>query len=279
MATFTHQVFADESGNDPAQPCFVHAGYLSTVCKWEALTEAWDRCLSAWGLDWFHMTEAEGLRGDYSTWSEDTKNERVACLARIVESHIMNGFACDMKWSEWLAHVEGGPIKPLKKTIATLAKHPYLASLHYFLVGVSKKCKELGIETRSVKVVLGSKDKIREREWSAIMRLVEALGFPKPAFEDAADFAPLQAADMLAWCIFQSCGKAKEDRPIGVRHYPLFERLSVLRITPKVLEIPALKFTFEIIPPGTILDKKPVGQISLEDLLDLIEDPDGDEPA
>jgi len=214
------------------------------------------------------MTEAEAFTYGFSQWTEVERNERVRRLSELVEQHIRFGLACDLKWSDWHIIARRAE-KNMVKKIARLSKSPYMASLHFFVGGVATKCRELGISTNEVKIVLADKGKVFQREWSAIMRLVNAYGFPTPSFEPAAKLAPLQACDMLAWCIYQCCSRPKRYRPVPVRHAPLFKRLFVLRIDDNALHAPMVQLTGRTLTPEEAAKARPIGRLTADSIIDL----------
>ena len=269
MAQFDYKVHVDESGNDPNLPCFVHAGYLSPVERWEELTAEWVACLSEWGIvDGFHMTEAEALDHGYSAWDRDLMQSRVLRLAQIVERHTTFGVACDMQWSDWRVIVDRARRTQVKE-LAKLSSNPYLASLHFFIAGVANKCDDEGIAHKDVGIVLAEKGKVFRREDIAIGRLCEAFGFQRPTFQLASDLAPLQAADMLAWSIFQSCSRPKKYLPMPDRHKPLVKRVFLHRITAEDLNMPIMKFKFSLLSPQEAATAKPVGTLTKENVQGL----------
>lgn len=280
MALFDYKVFADESGNDPNRSHFVQAGYLSTVERWDALTEAWATCLSEWNLnDGFHMTEAEALDHDYASWDKDVMKARVLRLAQLVESHTMLGVACDVKWADWRQIADLAHRTQVKK-LAKLSVNPYLASLHFFVDGVARKCEDEGIAPKDVQVVLADKGKVFRREDAAVARLFEGFGFQKPHIKFAAELAPLQASDMLAWCMFQARSNPKTYLPTPERHRPLVKRVFVHHITAEDLRMPIFLAEFRILSPEEAASAKPVGTLTPENIQGLtfyVEDDDAPE--
>jgi len=82
MAMF--KAFVDDSGSHEDSPHLVMAGYLASVSEWDTFSSEWASKMKEWGLPYFHMTDAEALRGHYKGWSTQERNDRIHFLASMI---------------------------------------------------------------------------------------------------------------------------------------------------------------------------------------------------
>ncbi len=83
----TLQAYFDESGTHQGSPTVCVAGYISTPEQWEVFGDEWKCALDEWGLDGFHMTDFVGRVGPYSSWSDQDRRWRLARLITIINRH------------------------------------------------------------------------------------------------------------------------------------------------------------------------------------------------
>lgn len=271
MVTF--KLFVDESGNAPNQSHFVLGGYLSTVALWDRLTEEWDYLRRAWGISAFHMAHAEALEGEFAAWNPDTKDCRVATLARIVGRHVIRGFACDVRRKVYEGLVEKtADANP--KRFAAVVRSPYAPMALFLMTAVGQECEKRGFDRRDVCIVFADRKGISARERRTVDRMCKWSGFRSPQFEQATDIPPLQAADMLAWSIYQNCKQREPGMRLRVaeRHRALLKRLLVSRITSSELDSVKICVTARVLEPAEVAKAKkkalrifPTGPISWHD--------------
>jgi hypothetical protein len=83
------QAFVDDSGTGGQPPVFVLAGFIATVNEWTAFSDEWQESLEMRPrIKYFKMSEAMTFGGEFSGWSEQSRNDRVARLYRIIENHV-----------------------------------------------------------------------------------------------------------------------------------------------------------------------------------------------
>lgn len=268
MTTPSHTVFVDESGNDPNASHYVHAGYLSTAELWESLSTEWSDTLRHWNVGEFHTTEVEALTGEFESWAL-VKKGRIAHLSGMVDRHTLRGFTCDMKWSDW-APFAARAVAESPQRIQKVMRTPDVASLHVLFRMIAGHCGSVGIAPADVRIVLGAKGKRGERERMAVSRLCEFHGFPRPEYGNPSTFTPLQAADMLAWLIFQKCKRTPRFfGALPTEYAPLVKRVLVDRITARTLREPWFTVKARFIGESDLKGRRPEGVLRMGDLVDF----------
>jgi hypothetical protein len=87
--------FDDSNMNAP--PVSVLGGWVGRAKDWDAFTDSWAEAL--WmkpRLRYFKLAEAQNLKGEFGGWSEESRDERIRLLVKIIERHkFLGGRQCD----------------------------------------------------------------------------------------------------------------------------------------------------------------------------------------
>ncbi len=78
------QGFFDDSGSSPNQPIFVLAGFLAPSEAWAEFSDIWAATLKGKNLDYFKMSEATALQGQFEGWLSSDRDAFVFKLVEIV---------------------------------------------------------------------------------------------------------------------------------------------------------------------------------------------------
>jgi hypothetical protein len=76
----------DSNMNMP--PVCVLGGWIGTVKEWASFSDSWVEAL--WmkpRLDYFKLTEAQNFTGQFNGWSEQSRDERLRLLVKIIERY------------------------------------------------------------------------------------------------------------------------------------------------------------------------------------------------
>jgi len=80
--------FVDDSGSGGDSPYYVLAGYSGTESTWQAFCGEWQRVLDLEPkLDYFKMSEAESLKGQFVGHTREQRNLRLAQFIDVILSH------------------------------------------------------------------------------------------------------------------------------------------------------------------------------------------------
>lgn len=195
MAQLYH-AYLDESGTHQQSEAVVVAGFVSNADQWEALSEAWETALDEWQIPMFHMSEFENRKGDFASWGDGQRHERLNHLVGLIKEHTFSSIAfavLSKSFDEILSEkakrlcgdAYGFASIGCWYNLAVRAKRPKIDGYIEYFMGAG--CRGADALTRIYRE--GSKDP----EWTNDTRMI-GLNFTDPRV-----FPPLQAADILAY--------------------------------------------------------------------------------
>ena len=147
-------------------------------------------------LKYFKMSEAMSLSGQFSGWTEESRDFRIRYLINLVKEHKLIGVGTTVPFADYRAVFHG-------KTDKTFDV-PYFLMFHGLMAAIVTGFSKFGLE--KVDFVFdqqpGQMDRI-PGEWvkwkKATPAQYQALIGDPPIFRDDKFTLPLQAADMYAW--------------------------------------------------------------------------------
>jgi hypothetical protein len=99
------QAFVDESASDPV---FVMGGYSATAERWAAFSEAWGAELAREPkLAYFKTKEAASRSGCFDIFTPDQRDSRVSNFVKIINDHVLYGFAVGVNDREYREVIKG----------------------------------------------------------------------------------------------------------------------------------------------------------------------------
>jgi hypothetical protein len=213
------QAYLDDSGgfHESVDPVFVLAGFVAESAAWEAFSDEWQTLLDkSPGLDYFKMSEAARLRGQFDKsrgWTEALVAERLSELINVVRRYALFGVCVSVDKKAFFNIVRRAYLP--RRTFNT--DLPYCIAFQRVLIkmpGVQKLRPDIfGPTPRPIKFVFDEQGEIgleAQRTWLNIKRHFERLAQwhridfrpylgSMPSFKDDNQVKPLQAADLLAW--------------------------------------------------------------------------------
>jgi hypothetical protein len=204
----TVQAYIDDSGVKGTSSVFVLAGFISDAEKWAEFSDAWSIHLKqSPSIRYLKMNEAVKLKGEFRSWSPAERDRKLLGCARIINQfrpHTGIYFINDLvAWKQLVPD----------RRIKTLADPHF----HGFLAMVSAVCNEAldaGIDEQieiifDQHVIFGPRVSFwypASKEFIELTNLeraerVRSILPVSPMFKDDHKFAPLQAADILAWLL------------------------------------------------------------------------------
>src|SRR5271157_1125684 len=190
-------VFFDDSGKLGGDGDFVcMAGYIADGEAWDNFTNKWALLLLKHGLPYIHMREFIPLKGVYRNlnWDNTRRDEVLAEFIDLIREHVIAGFGIG---------VDAKYFRSMSKDVKRELGDPHMFCFQRILRVVVKKLRSVGYEgtmspifddceqysTRCYR--MWSRWRVKEPDFG---RLV-----PSITFADDKVYAPLQAADILAW--------------------------------------------------------------------------------
>jgi hypothetical protein len=196
------QVYVDESGGINTSRTFVMSGLMASVETWDAFGREWDQVLAqSPRLEYFKMSEAVTLGGQFRGWSESTRDERLRQLADLALKYKLIQFIESMDLRSF-THFS------LKQMLPKPANSPYFFSFHRMISIVARHLCESGHNEQfeiffDIHKIFGHK----ARRFYPLIKILKkgTLEYDilptDPIFRDDANTYPLQIADMTAWLL------------------------------------------------------------------------------
>jgi len=195
--------YFDDSGSDDHSSHYVVGGYLARVEDWVAVSDIWDRLVRSWGIEWFHMVDAESMHGEglekrnaYG-WDWQEREAKLRVLGALVEPMVGRGIACAVDRSLWNAHVKPQFVRHEE------AYHdfgfPYLDAYTGCLAQIRNLCRQGNISLADVDVFFAEQAKHGHKARDAVRRLHQNFGLRDPHFDTPQRVPALQVADVMAW--------------------------------------------------------------------------------
>jgi hypothetical protein len=192
--------YFDESGTHAGSPAVAVAGYLSTPEQWALFASEWATVLKEWGIPYFHMADFAMGAPPYNTWPIEVREPRFARLTQIIYDHAVAtvGHVIPMPeyeraLSEGAKRISGGAYGlGAVCTFMEVSKllQPQFPSARVAYV-FDQGCLGAG---QVLKVFQSNVKDPKDQEWFKLLSL---------KFENKKKFLPLQAADILAYELFQ----------------------------------------------------------------------------
>jgi hypothetical protein len=191
------KAYFDASGTLNQTPQYVLAGYISTVEKWERLSDDWQLALDGPPkIDYFKIREALYCAKQFEGWDPKDAKARARKFRRLITRHVVGGFAVVIPTGLYNKCIRG--------RIPDEMDHPYFIT---FLSSVEFACKVVGSMGFA-----GPIDFVFDTEnldSRARMLLEDFKKWPwdhsemvgELDFRDDTKVLPLQTADMIAWLL------------------------------------------------------------------------------
>lgn len=191
--------YVDDSGSgDP--PVYLLAGFVARGERWLEFLERWSEALDGPPkLNYFKMSEAAALEGQFKGWTEEEREDRLSRLVNIIKDHVLLGM------SSVVYHRDYNDV--IRDKISPEVDSPYWLMYHAIMEIVYRWEIHNGI-TEKVNFIFDEQFKqsdIVQASWTVYYEQsppeLKKLFGERPTHKRDIDTYPLQAADMLAWHI------------------------------------------------------------------------------
>ncbi len=186
--------FVDDSGSGGDSPYFVLGGYVASPEVWDYFVPAWESILdSSPRLEYFKMSEAESLKGQFAGFSAKNRTERLGKFIDVILDHDL------FEWSVVISNADYREI--LLPTLLPQFRSPYYYALMGMLTALSGRYRWAGSDEQ-VHFILDTQKGMEHhahlicnsfRKWHPTWRIGHV------AFRNDKEHPPLQAADLIAW--------------------------------------------------------------------------------
>ena len=214
--------YFDASGTHDGSETVVVAGWLSTDKAWVQFENEWHALLAHYGLPMFHMREFAHHRGAFANWGEPQRRIRFGQFAEIISKYTLSSVAVAV------------PIKEFKEEF-TSAGRRHAGGAYGFAASVlmlqAKEYVEESLKPEGSPFQIAYVFESGDLGVGQVMKLFQAnLMDEKSAarfhllsfrIEDKRKFVALQAADILAYELYQHFPRQMGTNPREPRRYNL----------------------------------------------------------
>ena len=209
------QGYFDDSGSHGGDGLYVIGGFLAPDVSWARFIAEWQQALAKEpAIDYFKMSEAISLRGQFERWPAALRDQRVFELAEVTEKHAVARISAMVYKQDFDAHIKGAsPWRELDS--------PYFLLYNQIVVLTINFIRELGkrsldISEAKLEFIFddqGSLGKDAVSWWEVLKQALAPehvqLLVQQPSFGSDKRQLPLQAADLLAWSVRHVIGGGK----------------------------------------------------------------------
>jgi Protein of unknown function (DUF3800) len=196
------RAYIDDSGLNQA-PVSVLAGWIAPTWRWADFADEWKAALEMKPfLQYFKMSEAMSLSGQFSGWSEASRNFRIRYLANLIKEYGLIGVGTVVPHDLYQEIFVGRTRKDFDV--------PYFLMFHGLMAGIVSEFLRVRPDLEQIDFIFddqpGQMAKL-SAEWIKFKNVAppqykRLLGDP-PIFRNDKTTLPLQAADMHAWYVRQ----------------------------------------------------------------------------
>lgn len=206
------QGYFDDSGSHGGDGLYVLGGFLAPSVNWARFNTEWQQALKKEpAIDYFKMSEAISLRGQFERWPAALRDQKVFKLTEIAEKYTVARISAMVYKQDFDAHIKGAsPWRELN--------NPYFLLYNQIVVLTVNFIRELGqrspdISGAKVEFIFDEQGSLGEDAVSWWEVLKQALSpeqvqllDQQPSFGSDKRRLPLQAADLLAWSVRHVAG-------------------------------------------------------------------------
>jgi hypothetical protein len=211
----------DDSGTDLQGPVVVLAGVAIESDTLTEFSRAWELALAEHPkIKYLKMSEAGDFRGEFKDWEAGDRNAKLLRLAEALRPYAVLGYGAGLTMPDYQAVI--GKLR-LRRV------NPYIVLFHQVVYGLGRELVDDPC-CASIRFVFDEQGKPGKRAakalkaiWHCVPEEIRLLIPEDPEFKDEKIFLPLQAADLMAWCI-----RRRLDADFGFASEPveIFEILS-----------------------------------------------------
>jgi len=188
------KAFVDDSGSGGDSRCFVLAGYVSTVDKWDAFDALWIDALNTHPrIGYFKASEAESLKGQFAGFTEQTKNTKIDILIDVIRRCAEWPVCARLRQSDYDDLVRGRVPKRWDS--------PYYF-LFQILIGSCVTLERFHGDSEPMEFVFDSSERFDKMSHNLVKTFYNReffRGVINVTYRDDKKVPPLQAADLYAW--------------------------------------------------------------------------------
>jgi Protein of unknown function (DUF3800) len=198
-------VYFDDSGTSPQNPIAVVGGWISPAEQWKKFEREWTRIQEAEGFHVLHMADFMfgSSRTEFGNWNNLKKNRVIRALRKIIQAHCVYGFGFSVHKQDY-DEIVSGDVR------AKCGRFHYTWAVRMVL-GKLERWRQDNLVREPIQYVF---DRMSEGRYEIDKVFADAENtgdafnrygiYPGCySFQDKSDVLPLQAADLIAWLVYQ----------------------------------------------------------------------------
>ena len=219
--------YFDESGTHDGSAAVAFAGYSGHPDVWASFGECWASCLRKYGFSCFHMADYAARKSPFDRLDEQERVDLVASLIACINEHDIVGTAVVLKRADWSVVMPG-------VSQSSRANDPYYmlmmrAMVDILLYAAARKERVLFTFDRRQKVA-----ELAGMLHDAMLQVhpwLKAILSDQTVFASRQEYAPLQAADILAYEAYRrACNFSIPERKSFAALRPTFGEVIVMSV-------------------------------------------------
>jgi hypothetical protein len=188
------RVFMDESGTHDTSPVITVAAYTGRPSDWRKFTRDWNRMKDP--IKVFHSTDCEALRGEFSGWTQESRNELVARLLPVIAKYELRGTAVGINITDFNNAVSN------QVTLSHLFGSPYVVCFQAVVDNIMWQMQQFRMDNVPLAFIHEEND--YQQQALEAFEFVKSMRTRHTAamtitFAAKNEMVPLQAADVLAY--------------------------------------------------------------------------------
>ena len=215
------QAYLDDSGMGQP-PVSVIGGFIAPAEKWAAFSDEWQQILDMRpSIAYLKMSEAEACSGEFSHWSEQRRDERIALFFSVIEKYATAAIASAVPTEMYRKVFSGSVSKEFQYW-----EHPYFLLFYGAVTSLAQHFASTGLKEPIDFIFDSQPDQMKRilETWEMLGKhgdpKIRSLVTNPPIFRNDKLVLPLQAADLHAWWVRRMCdsyltGRPRRDAPFS----------------------------------------------------------------
>lgn len=187
--------FVDDSGSGGDSRFYVLGGYVASIAEWQGFAERWQEVLDLEPrLEYFKMSQAESLRGNFLGFTAVQRDERVSRFIDVIMAHDLREASVAIPHAEFCEVLE-----PL---LLKAHSSPYYFAFVAMVTALSGYYRHGGLSREIVDFVFDiqqGKQTRMESLYGSFRGWYPKWQLGNVHYRTDQDSLPLQAADLIAW--------------------------------------------------------------------------------
>jgi hypothetical protein len=187
--------FVDDSGSGGDSRFYVLGGYVASIPEWKSFAVKWQEVLDLQPkLDYFKMSQAESLKGNFLGFTVDQRDERLSRFIDVILTHEVREASVAVPYAAFCEVLE--PVLPRTHS------SPYYFAFVAMVTALSGFYRHGGAPKEVVDFIFDiqqGKQARMDRLYGSFKGWYPKWQLGRVDYRTDQEYLPLQAADLIAW--------------------------------------------------------------------------------